>query len=231
MTNETPSAHRVAVVVGGGDLGRATAVKLANQGMTVVAVDRSKPGLDMLPEGITRELADATDPAAVAPLFERIVHSVGVPDVLINTLGIFQMADALTTTPDQFRLAIDINLAPALWLSQGVAPYMKNKGSGAIVHISSRPGLEPATGMVAYAVSKAALVHLTRVLDLELRPFGIRVNAVAPQLIDTAKNQAILPKEVLAHAVSPEAIAEVVAFLASEAAAPVSGAIIPAYGA
>lgn len=230
MSTENPSADRLAVVVGVRDLGRATAVKLASQGMTVVAVDRSMSGLNSLPEGISRELADATDPEAAAPLFERIVHNFGVPDVLINTLGVFQMADAMTTTPDQFRLAIDVNLAPALWLSQAVAPYMKTKGSGAIVHISSRPGLEPATGMAAYAVSKAALVHLTRVLDLELRPFGIRVNAVAPQLIDTAKNQGIMPKELLTHAVSPEAIAEVVAFLASEAAAPVSGAIIPAYG-
>jgi NAD(P)-dependent dehydrogenase (short-subunit alcohol dehydrogenase family) len=85
--------------------------------------------------------------------------------------------------------------------------------------------------LVAYSVSKAALVHLTRVLDMELRPFGIRVNAVAPQLIATARNLSLLPKEALSHAVTPEAIAEVVAFLASDAAAPVSGAILPAYGA
>jgi NAD(P)-dependent dehydrogenase (short-subunit alcohol dehydrogenase family) len=85
--------------------------------------------------------------------------------------------------------------------------------------------------MAAYAVSKAALVHLTRILDLELRPLGIRVNSIAPQLLDTASNRAALPKEALAHAVTPEAIAEVVAFLVSEAAAPISGAILPAYGA
>jgi NAD(P)-dependent dehydrogenase (short-subunit alcohol dehydrogenase family) len=230
MSIGTPSGDRVAVVVGGGDLGRATAVKLASQGLTVIAVDRSVPRLEALPEGIVREQADASDPGAVGPLIDRIVHKFGVPDVLINTLGAFQTADAMTTTPEQFHLMIDVNLAPALWLSQAVAPHMKTKGGGSIVHISSRPGLEAATGMAAYAVSKAALVHLTRVLDLELRPFGIRVNAVAPQLIDTAKNQATLPKEILSHAISPEAIAEVVAFLASEAAAPVSGAILPAYG-
>jgi len=100
-------------------------------------------------------VADATDPQAVAPMFERIVQHIGVPDVLVNTLGAFEVADALTTTPDQFHLMIDVNLAPALWLSQAVAPYMKTKGSGAIVHISSRPGLEPTAGMVAYAVSKS----------------------------------------------------------------------------
>ncbi|MEU6657632.1 SDR family oxidoreductase [Streptomyces sp. NPDC046821] len=80
-------------------------------------------------------------------------------------------------------------------------------------------------------MSKAALSHLVRILDLELRPQGIRVNAVAPQLISTPKNKALLPPEALAHAVSPEAIAELIAFLASDAAAPVSGAVLPACGA
>jgi NAD(P)-dependent dehydrogenase (short-subunit alcohol dehydrogenase family) len=221
----------VAIVVGAaGELGRATAVKLAHRGMTVVAVDRNETGLEGLPDGFARELVDATDPNAAAPMLERIVRDVGPPDALVNTIGAFQTGDALTTTPDLLRLMIDVNLGPALWLSQAVAPYMERNGSGAIVHIASRPGIEPSAGVAAYAVSKAALVHLTRILDLELRPLGIRVNSIAPQLLDTATNRAALPKEVLAHAVAPEAIAEVVAFLVSEAAAPISGAIIPAYG-
>jgi NAD(P)-dependent dehydrogenase (short-subunit alcohol dehydrogenase family) len=85
--------------------------------------------------------------------------------------------------------------------------------------------------MAAYAVSKAALVHLTRVLDLELRPSGIRVNAVAPQQLDTAKTHPYLTPDQLAHAVPPEAIADIIAYLVSGAAAPISGAIVPAYGA
>ena len=93
------------------------------------------------------------------------------------------------------------------------------------------PGLEPAAGKAAYAVSKAALVHLTRVLDLELRPLGIRVNAVAPQLLDTAKDHPYLTPELLAHAVSPAAVAGIIISLVSDAAAPVSGAIVPACGA
>jgi NAD(P)-dependent dehydrogenase (short-subunit alcohol dehydrogenase family) len=126
---------------------------------------------------------------------------------------------------------LDVNLGPALWLSQAVAPYMRQQGSGAIVHVTARPGIEPAGGMAAYSVSKAALVHLTRVLDIELRPQGIRVNAVAPQLLDSPANRATFPAEALAHATSPEAIAAVIAFLVSDVAAPVSGAILPAYGA
>jgi NAD(P)-dependent dehydrogenase (short-subunit alcohol dehydrogenase family) len=124
---------------------------------------------------------------------------------------------------------IDVNLGPALWLSQAVAPHMQ-QGSGVIVHVAARPGLEPAGGMAAYSVSKAALVHLTRILAIELGPQGIRVNAVAPQLLDTPANRAVFPAEVMAKAVAPEAIADVIAFLVSDAAAPVSGAILPAYG-
>ena len=147
------------------------------------------------------------------------------------TLGAFRLGDAVSTTSELLRLMMDVNLGPALWLSQAVAPHMQQQGSGAIVHVAARQALEPASGMAAYSVSKAALVHLTRTLDVELRPHGIRVNAVAPQLLDTSVNRAIFPAEVMAHAVAPGAIANVIAFLVSDAAVPVSGAILPAYGA
>jgi NAD(P)-dependent dehydrogenase (short-subunit alcohol dehydrogenase family) len=121
--------------------------------------------------------------------------------------GMFHPGDALTVTQEDLRLMIDVNLGAAPWLTQAVAPYMRDRGSGSIVHVAARPGLEPTAGMAAAAVSRAALVYLTRVLDLELRPLGIGVNAVAPG-----------------------AIADIIGYLASDAA-PVSGAVVPAYGA
>jgi NAD(P)-dependent dehydrogenase (short-subunit alcohol dehydrogenase family) len=224
-------AH-VAIVAGaGGALGHAVAVTLAASGLTVVAADRNEHALRDLPGGARPEVADTTDPAAVKSLVDRIADEVGPPDVLVNTIGTFRTGDALTTTPETLRLMIDVNLGPALWLSQAVAPHMQQQGSGVIVHVTARPGIEPSGGMAAYGVSKAALVHLTRILDLELRPHGIRVNAVAPQLLDTPTNREIFPAEVMTRAVAPEAIADVIAFLVSDAAAPVSGAILPAYGA
>jgi NAD(P)-dependent dehydrogenase (short-subunit alcohol dehydrogenase family) len=154
-------SERVAIVAGaGGELGRATAEKLAAAGFTVAGVDRSEEGLKELPDGIRREAADPTDPAAARSVIDRI-----------------------------------------------------------------------AAGIATYAVSKAALVHLTRVLDLELRPLGIRVNAVAPQLLDTAKNRPYLTPDLLAHAVAPEAVTDIIVYLVSDAAAPVSGAVVPTYGA
>ena len=223
---------KVAIVVGaGGALGHVTAVTLAAGGLTVVGVDRNERGLGDLPDEIRREVADATDPAAATRLIDRIAGEVGPPDVLVNTIGGFRLGDALSTTPETLRLMMDVNLGPALWLSQAVAPHMQQQGSGVIVHVAARPGIEPTGGMAAYSVSKAALVHLTRILDIELRPHGIRVNAVAPQLLDTPANRATFPAELIAHAVAPEVIADAIAFLVSDAAAPVSGAILPAYGA
>jgi NAD(P)-dependent dehydrogenase (short-subunit alcohol dehydrogenase family) len=223
---------QLAIVAGaGGALGRATAATLAASGLTVVAVDRNEQALRELPGGVRPEVADTTDPAATTQLIDRIAAELGPPDVLVNTIGTFRPGDALSTTPDTLRLMLDVNLGPALWLSQAVAPHMQRLGSGAIVHVTARPGIEPSGGMAAYSASKAALVHLTRILDIELRPHGIRVNAVAPQLLDTSANRAMFPAGAMARAVKPEAIAAVIAFLVSDAAAPVSGAILPAYGA
>jgi NAD(P)-dependent dehydrogenase (short-subunit alcohol dehydrogenase family) len=223
---------RVAIVVGaGGELGRATAQRLAAAGFTVVGVDRNAENLKELPDGIRAEVGDATDPAVAKDLVDRIAAEVGPPEVLVNSLGTYHLGDALDATPADLRLMIDVNAGPALWLTQAVAPYMRDRGTGVIVHVAARPGLEPTAGMATYGASKAALVHLTRVLDLELRPLGIRVNAVAPQILDTAANRPYLTPDQLAHAVAPEAVADVITFLVSDAAAPISGAIVPTYGA
>lgn len=225
-------SESVAIVVGaGGELGRATAEILAAAGYLVVGVDRSQQRLKELSDGIRREAGDATDPAAAKALIDRIADEVGPPEVLVNTIGMFRLGEAVAATPEDLKVLMDVNLGAALWLSQAVVPYMRQRGKGSIVHVSARPATDPAADMAAYSLSKAALSHLVRILDLELHPHGIRVNAVAPQLIDTAVNRAAFPAELLAHAVRPEAIANVIAFLAGDLAAPVSGAIVPAYGA
>ena len=225
-------SKHVAVLVGAaGELGRVTAQRLAGAGFTVVGVDRNEKGLAELPEGVRSKPGDATDPAAAKSLVDQIAAEFGPPEVLVNTIGTYHLGDALDATPEDFRMMLDVNVGTALWLTQAVAPYMRERGSGAVVHVAARPGLEPTAGMATYGVSKAALVHLTRVLDLELRPLGIRVNAVAPQLLDTAKTRPYLPPDLLAHAVAPGTVADVIAYLVSDAAAAVSGAVVPTYGA
>jgi NAD(P)-dependent dehydrogenase (short-subunit alcohol dehydrogenase family) len=222
---------RIAIVAGAGSgLGQATTLKLHADGLTVIAVDRSETGLKELPDGIRTEVADATDPTVPGPLVGRLVTEVGPPDVLVNTIGAYELGDAVSTTPETLRKLMDVNLGAALWLTQAAVPHMRERGSGAIVHVAARQGVEPTAGVAAYGVSKAALVQLVRTLDVELREHGIRANTVLPQVIATAKNKAMFPPEALTGAVEPEAIAEVIAFLASDAASPISGAAIPVYG-
>jgi len=123
-----------------------------------------------------------------------------------------EVGDAVSATPEDLKVLMDVNLGTALWLSQAVEPYMRQGGKGSIVHVSARPAADLTAGVAAYSLSKAALSHLVRILDLELHPYGIRVNAVAPQLIDTAANRAAFPAELLTHAVWPEAVANVIAY-------------------
>jgi NAD(P)-dependent dehydrogenase (short-subunit alcohol dehydrogenase family) len=117
------SNERVAIVAGaGGELGRATAEKLAAAGFIVAGVDRSEEGLKELPDGIWRETADPTDPAAARAVVDRIAAEVGPPEVLVNTIGMFHPGDALTVTQEDLRLMIDVNVGAALWLTQGGGP-------------------------------------------------------------------------------------------------------------
>src|SRR2546421_11871442 len=155
--------ERVAIVTGaGGELGRATAARLAAAGYAVTGIDRNEQGLKELPDGIGREVADPVDPAAARGVVDRIAATAGPPEVLVNTIGTYRLGDALSVTQEDLRSMIDVNLGSALWLTQAVVPYMRERGSGSIVHVASRPGLEPTAGQAAYALSKAALVWLTR---------------------------------------------------------------------
>ena len=121
------SAH-VAVVAGaGGALGQATALTLAADGLTVVAVDRNEAVLRQFPDKVHREVADTTDPAVATRLIDRIAGEAGPPDVLVNTIGVFRPEDVLAI-PEMLRLMLDVNLGPALWLTQAMAPHMRQQG-------------------------------------------------------------------------------------------------------
>src|SRR5262249_50295995 len=117
---------KLPVVAGaGGPPGRAPSAAPAAPGSTVVAVDRNEQGLRHLPGSVRRMVADTTDPAVATRIIDQIADEVGPPDVLVNTIGAFQMGDTLSTTPETLRLMFDVNLATGLWLSRAVAPHMQ----------------------------------------------------------------------------------------------------------
>jgi NAD(P)-dependent dehydrogenase (short-subunit alcohol dehydrogenase family) len=118
-------SERVAIVVGAG--GEATAEVLAGTGYTVVGIDRNEQGLKELPDGIRREVGDATDPAAAKSVIDRIAAEAGPPEVLVNTIGMFRLGEAVAATPEDLKVLMDVNLGAALWLSQAVEPYMRQR--------------------------------------------------------------------------------------------------------
>jgi len=215
----------------GGELGRATAEKLPAAGFTMAGVDRNEGALKELPDSIRREVANPADPAAAGSVVDRIAAEVGPPEVLVNTTGTYGLGEALTATPGDLRLMIDVNLGAALWLNQAVSRTRGTAVRVPIVHVAARPGLEPAAGMAACAVSKAALVHLTRVLDLELRPLGIPGERPRAAAARHPRNRQYFTPDLLAHAVAPGAAADIIVYLVSDAAAPASGAVEAAHGA
>lgn len=219
-----------AVVVTGaaGALGRAVLDVLRDR--PVIALGRAGHALDELgarPDvhAIPVELADR---GAVQEAWRRI-DAIGTPTALIALAGGFVPGSLAELDEDTLESLWRSNVASLLWSCQEAAPRMAAAGGGAIVTVGSKTAVGgPAP--VAHATSKSAVVRASELLADELRPQGIRVNCVLPSVIDTPANRTWMPDSLAAKAVSPAAIAKVIAFLIGPDAAPISGARIPVYG-
>jgi 3-oxoacyl-[acyl-carrier protein] reductase len=199
---------RAALVTGGsGDLGRAIAVALAEAGADVAVtwVGHRDGAVETcrLVERRGRHSAmvrlDQAEPAAIAPAVEQAVTALGRLDVLVNNAGWnigipFRDLDAMTV--ELWDKIHDVNVRGPFLLAQAAAPHLRAHGAGRIVNISSVAGLRPAGSSIAYAVSKAALIHLTRCLAVALAP-EITVNSVAPGLVEGTRMAKRLPAEVV----------------------------------
>ena len=226
--------ERVAVITGAsGALGRALVAEFVSRG-TVVGVVRSEDdvrGLESAHPGSVRGVAaDLTDPGQVEELWERIDGLAGTPDSLVNAAGGFRSGSVIETGQGDYRFMQDLNLGTVWLAARAAASRMRESGRGSIVNVSARTGLVGGAGSAAYALAKSGVIKLTQVLAEELKDDGIRVNAVLPALIDTPANRGSYPPERMHRAVSPEAIARVIAFLCGDDAWPITGATIPVYG-
>ena len=171
--------------------------------------------------------ASLTDPAAMQQFAEEAARQLGRLDGAANVAGAYAGSGTFEKAPTgEWTRMMEANLTTAATVCRAVLPHLLKEG-GSVVTVASKVALEGGAGAAAYAVSKAAVVALTRALALENRDRGVRFNAVAPGTIDTPDNRAAMPSADRRHWTAPPAIAEVIAFLLSPASAPVTGAVVP----
>ena len=228
-------SDRVAIVAdAGGPLGRAAALKLGAAGFSVVGIDRNEDGLRELPEGIRRLPGDTTDPAIPKSLVDRVAAEIGPPDMLVNTIGAFvRRATRSRRHPTHLRLMMDVNAGTALWLTQAVVPHMRERGSGAITFTCppaelAEPyrgcgGVQPEQGGPEPSGAGAGPGAAS------IGDQGQRGRAAADR--HSEESDPVPAGRIWRMPLSPEAIADLIVFLVGDAAAPVSGAVLPAYGA
>jgi 3-oxoacyl-[acyl-carrier protein] reductase len=237
---------KVCVITGAGQgIGEATALKCAAEGATVVACDVRQESVTAVAErcvalGVAAVgmAMDVTQRAQVDAVVNAVLARFGRIDVLVNNAGITQDARLQKMTEDQFDRVIDVNLRGVFHCSQAVVETMVRQGSGVILNASSVVGIYGNFGQTNYAASKFGVIGFTKTWSRELGPKGIRVNAVAPGFVATPILRTIPDKvlQEMEHKVplkrlgTPEEVANVYAFLASDEASYVNGAVIEVCG-
>ena len=238
---------KVALITGSSrGIGRAEAVKLAHDGYAVCIncverEDKAQEAVEQLVSGGCEAMwykADVSDSTAVKQMVAAIEEKLGAVTLLVNNAGIAKQCLFQDMSEDYWRHIFDVNLNGAFNTIHAVLPNMLHEHSGCIINTSSIWGQHGASCEVAYSATKHAIIGLTRSLAQELAPTNIRVNCVAPGVIDTDMVQ-VLGEETLAALAGdtpvgrlgrPEDIAAVVSFLASDAASFITGQVITSDG-
>ena len=221
-----------------GNLGTAIARTLLLQGARLVLPERAHDRLTKLfpelagsPDHLLLSGVNLADEASVAATVSAARERFGRIDGLVNTVGAWRGGGTSHESPlADWNFLHEANVLPVLLTCRALAPVFLSQKSGRIVNISARGGLQGEAGSAAYTAAKAAVLRITETFSAELRESGINVNAVLPSTIDTPQNRAAMPAANYARWVSPDAIADVVAFLLSDGARAIHGASIPVYG-
>jgi len=219
-------------------IGLATARAFKKKGADILMVARSKSRLAQIAKEIgSRFLAiDVTEDGAAEKIVGEAVMASGKIDVLVNSAGIIRTGNIMNTPIQEFDYMMDINLRSVFLLMQTALPFLK-ESKGNIVNVSSVTGVRAFPNILSYCVSKAGLDHLTRCSALELAEYGVRVNAVNPGVVVTSLHRAggmqeKQYEEFLEHSKTthplgrvgtPDEIAELIVFLASDKAMWITG--------
>lgn len=229
----------MALVTGGASgIGAATAAELARRGATVVIADLNieEDPRAAKPVGLKIDVAEAQ---SVEIAIDKIVSAYGRLDCVVHSAGIAQTVPFFDTTLEQFDQIMRVNVRGTFVVGQIAARAMRDNGGGSIVNIGSVSGILGSALRIAYGTSKAAVHHLTKVMAVELGPYNIRVNAVAPGPVSTPMTDAVYTDVVrkewnermpLGRFGSPEEMASAAAYLVSDEASFMTGHILTVDG-
>ncbi len=232
-------SDNVVIITGAsGNLGLATAHAFQHAGAKTVLVERSTdllkqnfPDLTNSPDHLLAGDVDLTDAGSVTGMVDQALNWFGRLDVLVNTVGAYRGGTPMHEEDlETWDFLLTLNLRTTLLTCRAVVPVMQRQGQGKIINVASRSGIFGEAGAAAYSASKGAVLRLTESMAEELKQSNITVNAVLPGTIDTPQNRQAMPDADHSTWVAPEAIAEVIFFLGSDAARAVTGAAVPVYG-
>ena len=232
---------KVAIVTGGAaGIGRATVERFVGAGAHVVIADIDVAAGELLAkalgDGASFIAADVTDADQVQALVDGCVERYGGLQVMVNNAGYGgPMARFLHDDLSEFSRVMDVNVLGVMLGSQRAARHMKANGGGSIVNLSSIAGISAGPGVMAYRAAKAAVIHLSRSLAIDLAPYGIRVNCLAPGHIETAMTTYDMEATVrftqpLKRQGTVDDVANAALYLAGEQSAQVTGLVLPVDG-
>jgi NAD(P)-dependent dehydrogenase (short-subunit alcohol dehydrogenase family) len=221
---------KVVVVTGAsGALGKVVAERALVRGAKVAGVDHAASQIPATGNRIELGGVDLSDAAQAKKAIDAAAAQFGRLDALINIAGAFAFETLAEGDPKTWQRMYAINVLTALNASRSALPHLAASSSARIVNVGAMAALQAGAGMGPYAASKAGVHRLTEALAAEWKG-KITVNAVLPSIIDTPANRASMPKADFAKWVKPQELAEVILFLASDAASAVTGALLPVSG-
>jgi len=221
---------KVVVVTGAsGALGRVVAETALARGARVAGVDHAASQIPATENRIELGGVDLSDAAAAKKAIDTVAAHFGRLDALVNIAGGFAFETVAEGAAETWQRMYALNALTALHASRSAIPHLKASPTGRIVNVGAMGALQAGSGMGAYAASKAGVHRLTEALAAEWKG-KITVNAVLPSIIDTPANRASMPRADFGKWVTPQELAEVILFLASDAASAVTGALIPVSG-
>ena len=221
---------KVLIVTGArGALGNVVADVARSRGALIAGIDHAPSQLPATPERIEIGGVDLSDAAQAKTAVDAAANHFGRLDALINIAGGFAFETVGDGDIKTWQRMYALNVLTALNASRAALPHLAASKAGRIVNIGAMGALQAGSGMGPYAASKAGVHRLTEALASEWKG-KVTVNAVLPSIIDTAANRADMPKADVSKWVTPQELAEVILFLASDAASGVTGALIPVGG-